>query len=64
MLFRSCVFLIYAVKSIDQGIEVLTGVEAGIKQPDGTYPKDTINHLAYEKLKNYAYISCRFGDDD
>ena len=47
-------FHIYAVKTIDQGIEILTGKEAGEKQPDGTYPKGTINALVDEKLKALA----------
>ena len=31
-------FHIWAVDSVDQGIEILTGVPAGERQPDGTYP--------------------------
>ena len=36
-------FHIYAVNSIDEGIEVLTGVPAGERGPDGRYPEDPIN---------------------
>jgi lon-related putative ATP-dependent protease len=56
-------FHIYPVKTIDEGVEILTGVEAGEKQPDGSYPKGSINYLAYERLKNYAYTACKFGEE-
>ena len=36
---------IYSVKSIDEGIEILTGVPAGERQADGTYPPGTVNYL-------------------
>lgn len=47
-------FHIYAVSTIDEGIEVLTGVPAGKKDKDGKFPAGTVNYLAYEKLKKYA----------
>lgn len=47
-------FRIYAVKTIDQGIEVLTGVPAGERQADGTYPEGTVNHKVDKKLMEYA----------
>jgi lon-related putative ATP-dependent protease len=47
-------FHIYAVSSIEEGIEVLTGVPAGKKDKDGHFPAGTINALVYEKLKKYA----------
>lgn len=50
-------FHIYAVSTIEEGIEVLTGVPAGKKDKTGGFPAGTINYLAYEKLKKYANIS-------
>ena len=50
-------FHIYAVSTIEEGIEVLTGVPAGKKDKDGHFPAGTINCLVYEKLKKYAKIS-------
>jgi len=47
-------FRIYAVKTIDAGIEILTAKPAGAKQPDGTYPQGTINFLVDQKLKELA----------
>ena len=49
-------FHIYAVSTIEEGIEVLTGVPAGKRDKDGKFPAGTINYLAYEKLKRYAKI--------
>nr|NIS68030.1 AAA family ATPase [Pseudomonadota bacterium] len=37
-------FHIYPVKTIDQGIEVLSGVKAGSKRPDGTFEEETVNY--------------------
>ena len=46
-------FHIYAISSLDEGIEILTGVPAGKKNKDGNFPAGTIKYLAYEKLKHY-----------
>ncbi len=50
-------FHIYAISSIDEGIELLTGVPAGKKDSNGRFPAGSVNYLAYEKLKKYAEIS-------
>jgi len=47
-------FHIYAVKTIDEGIEVLTGISSGEKQPDGSFPEGTINYLVDKKLREFA----------
>lgn len=57
-------FSIYAVKTIDEGIEILTGIKAGEKKKDGTYSPGTINYLVYEKLKKYAQTAAGFYKDD
>jgi predicted ATP-dependent protease len=46
-------FHIYSVASIDEGIEILTGVPAG-RLENGAYPEGTINFLADQRLKEYA----------
>ena len=55
-------FHIYAVKTIDEGIEILTGKKAGEKQPDGNYLKGAINFLVNEKLKEFAEGLKAFGE--
>ena len=47
-------FHIYAIETIDRGIEILTGKPAGERQPEGTYPEGSINYLVDEKLKALA----------
>ena len=50
-------FHIYAISTIEEGIEVLTGVPAGRKDKNGNFPAGTVNYLVHEKLKRYAKIS-------
>ena len=47
-------FHIYAVSTIEEGIEVLTGVPAAKKDKDGNFPAGTVNYLVAEKLKKFA----------
>ena len=44
-------FHIWSVESIDQGVELLTGVSAGQRQEDGSYPADTVNFRVERRLK-------------
>ena len=48
------VFHIYSVKSVDEGIEILTNVPAGERQPDGFYPEGTVNYLVEKRLGELA----------
>ncbi len=47
-------FHIYAVKTIDEGIELLTGLPAGAENGKGTFPEGTVNYLINEKLAALA----------
>ncbi len=47
-------FHVYPVKTIDQGIEILTGVKAGRRRKDSTYSKETVNRLVDERLREFA----------
>ncbi|MEO0083355.1 MAG: ATP-binding protein [candidate division WOR-3 bacterium] len=53
-------FHIYAIKTIDEGIELLTGLKAGEKDEQGNYPSGTVNYLVNEKLKQLALIWQKF----
>ena len=44
-------FHIYPVKTIDQGIEILTGVEAGERLDGGRFKEGSVNDLADKKLR-------------
>ena len=47
-------FHIYAVTTIDEGIELLTGVPAGERDAQGNYPAGTINFLVAQRLQAMA----------
>jgi lon-related putative ATP-dependent protease len=47
-------FHIYPVSTIDEGIEILTGVEAGEQGEDDKYPQGTLNHAVQARLKELA----------
>lgn len=47
-------FRIYPVRTIDEGIEVLTGVPAGSRREDGTYEEGTVNYLVDRRLREMA----------
>ena len=53
-------FHIYPVSTIDEGIEILTGVYAGNLTEDGTYERGSINYLVSKKLNDYAIKSKNF----
>ena len=47
-------FSIYAVETIDQGIEILTGVPAGVRGDDGRYPEGSINDRVERRIRAFA----------
>ena len=47
-------FHIWSVESIEQGIEILTGVAAGQRGTNRRYPKESIYHLVEERLAAIA----------
>lgn len=56
-------FHIYAVRSINEGIEILTGLPAGVKE-NGSYPEGTINCRVEERLKKFAEGLKKFGGSE
>jgi len=47
-------FHVYPVENISEGIEVLTGIKAGDRLPDGNYEEGTINSLVQKRLSEMA----------
>ncbi len=47
-------FHIYAISRVEEGIELLTGMPAGERLPEGGYPEETIFHLADQKLHHFT----------
>jgi ATP-dependent Lon protease len=54
-------FHVYPVKTIDEGVGILTGRDAGERQEDGAYPEATLNYLVDEQLKQLALRLKDFG---
>lgn len=47
-------FHVYSIQTIDDALEILTGIKSGAKRKDGTYKEDTINYLVSKKLKQIS----------
>jgi hypothetical protein len=46
-------FHIYRVSTIEEGIEILTGVPAGSRDENGDFPEGTVFGKVQERLKEY-----------
>jgi lon-related putative ATP-dependent protease len=55
-------FHVYSVKTVDEGIEILTDKKAGALKPDGSYPRGTINYLVNKQLQELAEGFEEFGE--
>lgn len=47
-------FHIWSVKSIDEGISILTGVKAGARNEDGSFEKDSVNARVDQQIEHLA----------
>ncbi|MBU1535645.1 AAA family ATPase [Myxococcota bacterium] len=50
-------FAVYAVKNIDEGMEILTGFRAGARKKDGTWPDGTLNALINNRIKELSDLA-------
>lgn len=57
-------FHVWAVSDVDQGIELLTGVPAGERQEDGSWPEGTVNDLVDKRLREMVEAIRKFGRPD
>ena len=55
-------FHVYPVRTIDEGIEILTGVESGTAGADGEYPEGTVHALVDQELQRLAKGLKAFSD--
>ena len=56
-------FTIYAIDSVDDGIEILTGMKAGKKNAKGEYPKGSINRLVQDNLQAFYADYARYAKE-
>ena len=57
-------FHIWAVETVEEGIEILTGVPAGVRQEDGTYPEHTVFARVNQRLQTMAERIEQFGKEE
>ncbi|MBP1709667.1 MAG: ATP-dependent protease La, partial [Deltaproteobacteria bacterium] len=57
-------FYIYSIKTVDEGIELLSGLPAGEKQADWAYVEGTVNHLVDKKLQVLAEGLKKFASEE
>ncbi len=53
-------FKIIPFETIDQGIEILTGRRAGVRNKKGEFPKNSVNGLVEARLRNFAKLRAAF----
>jgi lon-related putative ATP-dependent protease len=51
---KAGLFHLYSAKTIDEGIEVLTGIKAGKRRKDGTFEDGTVNYRVDKQLKDMS----------
>jgi predicted ATP-dependent protease len=59
---RDGAFHVWGVKTIDEGIEILTGVPAGRRRKDGSFTPGSVHALVDARLRAYAEALRRFGE--
>ncbi len=57
-------FHVYPVKTIDEGIEILTGMKAGKRKKDGNFEEGSVNSLVDQKLRELAQKSKEFAEPE
>jgi predicted ATP-dependent protease len=61
---REGTFHIYPVRTIDEGIALLTGRDAGEKDQEGNYPEESVNYLVDKRLRELAEEYKKQGSDE
>ena len=54
---------IYAIRTVDEGLELLTGVPAGKRRANGSWPADSVNGRVNARLLEMALTLQHFSDD-
>jgi lon-related putative ATP-dependent protease len=56
-------FHIWAVDTVDDGIELLTGVKAGVQDKNGNFPKKTVNYAVQQGLEHFYKCYARYAKE-
>ncbi|OGP14374.1 MAG: ATP-dependent protease [Deltaproteobacteria bacterium GWA2_54_12] len=54
-------FAIYPIEHVDEGLEILTGMEVGLRDSSGSFPEGTLNYLVENRLSELARGLKEFG---
>ncbi len=57
-------FHIWPISTVEEGIQILTGMDAGTVQPDGTYPEDTLFRKVDQRFLELAEIARKFAKEE
>ena len=57
-------FHIWPIRTVDEGITLLTDIPAGERQPDGTFPEGTVHALVEKRLGHLAKGLKEFSKED
>ena len=57
-------FHIWPISTVEEGSEILTGMDAGTLQPDGTYPEGTLFRRVDERFLELAEIAKKFAKEE
>jgi len=47
-------FHVYSVRTVSEAIELMTGLPAGVRKEDGSYPEGSVNFLVDKRLKEMS----------
>jgi Lon-like ATP-dependent protease len=54
-------FAIYPIEHVDEGLEILTGMEAGLRDSSGSFAEGTLNYMVEKRLSELARGLKEFG---
>jgi lon-related putative ATP-dependent protease len=54
-------FAIYPIEYVDEGLEILTGMEVGTRDASGNFPEGTLNYMVEKRLSELAKGLKEFG---
>jgi predicted ATP-dependent protease len=54
-------FHIWPISTVEEGIEILTGMPAGVPGEDGSYPEGTLFRKVDDRMVELAEIARKFG---
>ena len=60
---REGLFHIWPISTINEGIELLMGLPAGVQNENGEFPEGTVHHAVKMRLRELATELKSFGDD-